>query len=331
MNRAFLAVTVLILVGLALVACGRSSSDGSPTVAPTVTAGAPVVTASPSPSATANAEASIPQGVSHGTLEFAGVERTYRLFVPPAIREDERVPLVVALHGGLGSGDQFAGASNFEKLAESEGFIVAFPDGLDRTWNAGTCCGLSVRKDTDDVGFLAALIDQMKDTLPVDAGKVFMTGHSNGAMLAFRFGCERADVVKAIAPVAGSIEIPACQPSQGVSLITIHGDADQNHPIDGGEGSRSVAGVSFRSMADTLDMWTTAMKCESDPDHRTAGAITSTAWVDCRDNTRTTYMVIADADHPWPGGVAGAPALTGSPSQALDATLAVWSFFKTLP
>ncbi|MGE0597894.1 MAG: PHB depolymerase family esterase [Dehalococcoidia bacterium] len=332
MNRAFPAGVLLMLVAIGLVACGRSSPDRSPTAeAPATTTIATTVAASPNPSAPAKTATSITHGVSHGTIEFAGIERSYRLFVPSGVEATEPAPLVVALHGGLGSGDQFAGASNFETLAESEGFIVVFPDGLDRTWNAGTCCGQSVRKNTDDVGFLANLIDQLEATLPVDPERVFMTGHSNGAMMAFRFGCERADMVKAIAPVAGSIEIPSCQPSRGVSLIAIHGDADQNHPIDGGEGPRSIAGVSYRSMHDTLDMWTAAMNCESEPDHRTAGALTSTVWVDCRDNTRATYMVIAGADHPWPGGVAGSPALSGTPSQALDATLAVWSFFKTLP
>ena len=138
-------------------------------------------------------------------------------------------------------------------------------------------------------------------------------------------------MVKAIAPVAGSIEIPKCAPTKGVSLIAIHGDADQNHPIDGGVGSRSIAGVSYRSMDDTLAMWTDAMKCEPNPAHQTAGALTTTVWIDCADRTRTTYMVIADADHPWPGGVAGLAILSGKPSTALDATLAVWTFFATLP
>ncbi len=319
MKRSLFATAIIALLALALVGCDRGGSRDAPKVEqPTSLA------------ATATGRA-IPHGVSHGTLEFAGLERSYRLFVPSGVTESGQTSLVVALHGGLGSGDQFAGASNFETLAETEGFIVVFPDGADRTWNAGTCCGQSVRKETDDVGFLATLIGELKADLPVDPSKVYMTGHSNGAMMAFRFGCERAEMVKAIAPVAGSVEIPSCEPSQGVSLLAIHGDADQNHPIDGGTGTRSISGVSYRSMDDTLAMWTTAMRCGPAPAHQTAGALTTTVWVDCADRSRTTYMVVADADHPWPGGVAGSALLSGQPSTALDATLAVWTFFKTLP
>lgn len=338
MNRTAFGTALVLLMALAVAGCGGDSSKSAsqanqPTLSPatstsSTTSTSTTTTTNTTPTATAGR--SIPHGVSHGTMEFDGLERTYRLFVPSTISGDSHAALVVGLHGGLGSGDQFADASNFETLAESEGFIVVFPDGADRTWNAGTCCGQSVKKNTDDVGFLAALILKMKAELPVDPAKVFMTGHSNGAMMAFRFGCERADMVKAIAPVAGSLEIPDCKPSQGVSLLAIHGDADQNHPIDGGIGSRSIAAVSYRSMKDTLAMWTAAMKCASAPAPLTAGALTTTVWSKCLDGTQSTYTIVAGADHPWPGGKAGT-ALAGTPSKALDATLAVWTFFKTLP
>ena len=181
MKRPLFGIAIAVLFALALFGCDRGGSRDVPKVdQPTALA------------ATTTGRA-IPHGVSHGTLEFAGLERSYRLFVPSGVSDPGQAPLVVALHGGLGSGDQFATASNFETLAETEGFIVVFPDGADRTWNAGTCCGQAVSKDTDDVGFLAALIDQLKADLPVDPASVFMTGHSNGAMMAFRFGCERAE------------------------------------------------------------------------------------------------------------------------------------------
>lgn len=325
----------IVLVGLVVAgAVGCRSKDETDDITPspqaTTRAGGestPAAAASPAP--TAAPSVAVPAtGVSHGTLEIGGLKRTYRLYVPKSMTNATAVPLLVALHGGLGWGDQFANTSRFEVLAATEGFVVVYPDGEDRTWNAGGCCGQAARKNVDDVGFLAALIDELSRQLPIDSGRVFMTGHSNGAMMSFRFGCERPEMVKAIAPVAGSLETPTCKGATGTNLLAIHGDSDQNHPIEGGEGPRSIAGVPFVSMEKSLALWTAAMGCEATPEHSTAGAIRSTVWTKCKDGTKASYLIVAGADHPWPGGPSGAQGTAAS--DAIDATTAVWAFFKTL-
>lgn len=75
-----------------------------------------------------------------------GRVRSYRLFVPASVPSDRSVPLLVALHGGTGWGEQFEGNSRFDRLAEANGFLVVFPDGVGaagtdalRTWNGGYC------------------------------------------------------------------------------------------------------------------------------------------------------------------------------------------------
>lgn len=323
----FLLVTVLAAT-LLLTACSKSDSEGSPTATMSTT-GSPTPAASPAASSTATPPAdAIPQvatGVSRGTLAFDGTERTYRLFVPKGAG-NAKMPLVLALHGGLGSGDIMAAKTRFEALAQQEGFIAVFPDGLDGTWNAGGCCGKAARNNVDDVGFLAALIKDLQDRAPLDPSRVFMTGHSNGAMMSFRFGCEHPEMVRGIAPVAGSLEIPKCAASKGTNLLTIHGDADENHPIDGGRGPKSIANVDFVSMAQTLSVWTSAMACGA-PTTTTDGPLTTTNWAGCKDGTVARYIIVAGASHGWPGSAA---ASGDTPSQALDATSTVWAFFKGL-
>lgn len=325
----------VVVAGVALLVlltgCSRSSG-GEPSA--TATAAPEGTTDVPTPSAVATeavaktTTTALSEGVTHGSLKFGGVERTFRAFVPRGLKSGSRVPLVVALHGGLGSGDQFALASRFERLAQDEGFVVVFPDGIGATWNGGGCCGQAARTNVDDVGFLAALIEQMEREAPVDPAKVFMTGHSNGAIMAFRFGCERGDLVKGIAPVAGSLEIPKCEAKTPTNLLAIHGDADQNHPINGGEGARSIAGVPFVSMEKTLALWTNAMGCGQSPQRSTSGALTTTDWKDCKGGTVARYIIIKGADHPWPGGPDGVQGSVAS--KELDATKAVWAFFKGL-
>ncbi len=269
-------------------------------------------------------------GASQGLLTHDGRERTYRLFIPSNAGTG-KLPLVVALHGGLGTGSQLAVTTNFEALAEREGFAVVFPDGIDRTWNGGACCNPAVRQNIDDVGFLAALIGELVSENGFDPSRVFMTGHSNGAIMSFRFACERAGLVAAIAPVAGSLEIPACNPSRGVHLLDIHGDADRNHPLEGGMGERSIANVAFRSTQETMRLWNDGMRCTGSGSTSTAGALSTTTWSGCRDGVTSKLTVIAGADHPWPGsGDRRVSQLQGVPSQELDATATAWQFFESV-
>ncbi|MEO8539780.1 MAG: PHB depolymerase family esterase [bacterium] len=316
--KMLLVLAATVGVAFAVAGCsgrgsGESTPDGTSTVAPDGEAGAVV------PPTT---------GTTHGTLQFGGRERTYRLFVPAGLKDGAKLPLVVALHGGLGSGDQFAGVTNFEAMAQGEGFVVVFPDGVSNTWNGGGCCGQAAKQKVDDVGFLAELIGVLVHDAPVDPARVFMTGHSNGAIMAFRFGCERPELVKGIAPVAGSLEVPNCAAKSATNLLAIHGDADQNHPINGGQGSRSIAGVDFISMEKTLALWTGAMGCGGTPSRQTSGALTTTEWSSCRDGVTARYIVIKGADHPWPGGPSGA--LGSVATKELDASKVVWAFFKGL-
>ncbi len=316
MGIALVAIPMLIIGG-----CRDRTGDGGPA---SPHSGTPTGVSSPD----------VPQfdhGTSHGSLRHGGRERTYRLYVPRATEPGSPLALVVALHGGLGSGDQFAETSQFESLAESEGFAVVFPDGVDRTWNAGTCCGGAARKEVDDVDFLVNLIGHLRERLPIADGRVFVTGHSNGAMMAFRLACERSDTVAAAAPVAGSLEIPRCSPSHGVHLLAIHGDSDRNHPLEGGKGTRSISGVSYVSMADSMRRWTAGFRCDQTPTTSTEGALTTTTWEKCLDGTTASLVVIGGADHPWPGGKMPERTLPlqGVPSQELDATRAVWEFFES--
>lgn len=259
-------------------------------------------------------------------MEYSGLQRTWRVYVPASLPAGAYVPLVIGLHGGFGSGEQFENTTGMDAEAETGRFIAVYPDGTGsiRTWNGGNCCGYAARTDVDDVGFISVLIDTVAHDYPVDRGRVYAVGHSNGAILAFRLACELSPKIAAIAAVAGSLERPGCSPSRPVSVLLIHGDADQNHPIDGGIGPDSVSGVPFNSVADTMDTVSRAMGCSSAADVSVDGAITTTQWQGCPGGTAVELQVIAGGSHAWPGGKQ--TAIGGEPSQAMDATAAAWDF-----
>ena len=100
---------------------------------------------------------------------------------PASIDPSKAVPLVVMLHGGFGSGEQVESAYGWDAKADAEGFVVAYPNGQDRAWNAGTCCGKPAKEHVDDVAFIVQVVQAVQRQQQIDPRRIFATGASNGA------------------------------------------------------------------------------------------------------------------------------------------------------
>jgi polyhydroxybutyrate depolymerase len=324
-RRAVILALAALLAFATLAACGDdddSSASGSPaatTEAPAdgTAATAPPVTEQPSPGES---------GVHNENIGVDGRGRSWRLYVPESL-PDGPVPLVVGLHGGAGSGEQFARTSGFDEQADAGGFIAAYPNGIGvfPVWNGGRCCGVAVSQRVNDVKFIEQMVAAISDQYEIDPDRVFAAGHSNGGIMALRLACE-SSLFRAAGAVAGSLEVDACAPTSPVSLLLIHGDADTNHPLGGGRGVDSIADIDFRSVADSMAILAPAMGCSTETATSADGAITTTTWQGCPEGIRVEQQVIAGANHAWPGG---GPSLVGTPSDALDATAELWEFFDS--
>ena len=281
-----------------------------------------------------SAAATTPVGtVTHETIEPGG--RSYRLYVPSTLPEGP-VPLFIGLHGGTGWGDQFAYTNRIENLSESNGFIVVHPDGVPqpntrgRVWNGGMCCGIAARENVDDVAFIEAVIDQVEEDHVVDETRVFAFGHSNGGIMSYRLACELSDRIVGIGVVAGTLGIEGCDPAQPVSVIHIHGTADQNLPIDGGIGPKSLAAVDFPPPRDGFATLSTADGCPA-PTTTVEGAVTTESSSPCASGTATVFVTIEGAEHPWPGGTPGSSPDIGDGYAGYDATAELVAFLLAHP
>ena len=175
----------------------------------------------------------LPGGDAPGELMFGGLPRTYQVHVPAGL--DHPAGLVINLHGAGATGSGQAALTNYDAVADQHGFVVAYPDGIDFSWADGRGASIPDRQGVDDVGFLVALADRLSHDYGIDPGRVFATGMSAGAFMATRLACERADVVSAIAPVAGTLGTAfPCAPSRPVSVMEVHGSADPVVPFGGG-------------------------------------------------------------------------------------------------
>ncbi len=258
-------------------------------------------------------------GTTSRTIEIGGENREYRLHLPPRLAEDPA--LVVMLHGGLGSAQQAESAYGWDAVADAEGFVVAYPDGVNRTWNAGDCCGGAEREDVDDVAFLTALVSELQAEFGVSPARTFGTGMSNGAMMTYRLACETS-LFAAIAPVAGTI-VTTCDDPAPASVLHIHGQDDGSVRMDGKPGD-GVGDVDGMPIADVNALWRQADGCGRPVVTDAPPVTTSTST--CADGRTVTLITVAGAGHQWPGSVAREGA-TDQPSDALDATALIWEFF----
>jgi len=271
------------------------------------------------------------------TLDHGGRSRTYILHVPPTYDLSHPVPLVLSLHGGGGNAENQRRLSGFNRLADEHGFIVVYPNGTGRfrnvllTWNGGTCCGYAQENNVDDVGFIRALVAELQREYAVDPRRIYVTGFSNGGILAYRLACEASDLIAAIAPVAGTLNCAPCQPTHPVSVIHFHGTDDARLPYEGGVGRDSLVGVDFTSVRESVEFWVALNGCDPEPQTKTFADVQHQVWSGCRDGTAVELYTIVGGKHAWPGSAGPAWAGGDEPTPTISASKLIWEFFSAHP
>jgi polyhydroxybutyrate depolymerase len=190
-----------------------------------------------------------------------------------------------------------------------------------------------VRDGVDDVGFIDAVVAELLAGGDIDADRVYVTGMSNGAMMAYRLACELPGRFAAVGPVAGTMTI-ACTRGQPISVCHIHGLADQNVPFIGGIAARGFAKDARPSVATVIATWRTIDACGPVAARDDGSVHTETAHN--ANGQSVTLITVVGAGHQWPGSRPHAPRATRAlgldpPSGALDATTTLWQFFAAHP
>jgi polyhydroxybutyrate depolymerase len=197
-------------------------------------------------------------------------------------------------------------------------------------WNGGICCGIAARTHVDDVGFIAALIDQIEADHAIDPHRVFAFGHSNGGIMSYRLACELGDRIVGIGVVAGTLGIDGCDPAEPVSVIHVHGTADQSLPLAGGVGADSLAGVAFPPPRDGFDTLAAAGGCP-DATETTEGDVTTSLRAPCDAGTAAAFVTIEGGPHAWPGGTPAVPPRSGPGYPDYDASAELVTFLLAHP
>lgn len=286
-------------------------------------------------------------GTHRFTLRHDGRTRSYFVHVPPGSTSPP--PVLLAFHGGGGNAPGFERYAELDRVADRAGFLVVYPNGTGLlrqrllTWNAGDdCCGYALDHQVDDVGFAVAVIDDLAGRTSIDRHRIYATGHSNGAMMAHRLAAERSDLIAAIAPVAGSLDLSHFAPAHPVPVLQIHSVDDPRALYDGGIGPPfpgTSRRVRHQPVQAGIDRWIAADGC---PTHADTTAIrrgapgstnagqtaTKLVWGPCRDGAEVALWKLTGAGHGWPGDLSsGLPErLIGPHTNLIHAADEVWAF-----
>jgi polyhydroxybutyrate depolymerase len=268
-----------------------------------------------------------------------GLTRLYRMHVPEGYVATNPAALLLAFHGGGGDMNYQATDKYYGLIAKSDATqtIVIFPNGYSQfksgrfaTWNAGACCGEARDQNVDDVGFVRKVIANASTQLNIDRARIYATGMSNGAMMAYRLACEMPDTFSAIAAVAGTDNTLSCAPGKPVSILHIHARNDDHVLYNGGAGPKSsdVAKIThYTSVPATIAKWVKRNSCDPAAQRvlEVPGAFCE-KYAPCAGNVALQLCVTDEGGHSWPGGskVRG----SAPTSQAISANDVMWDFFN---
>lgn len=240
----------------------------------------------------------MPPGDTTTTLQVGGMARTYMLHIPSSYTGKTPVPLVLDWHGLGSSGAAQQRISGYKALSDQEGFIAAWPNGLDNAWNIGPCCTHS--RSVDDLGFARAVVADIQRRACVDPKRVYADGYSMGGGMSYYLACNAADLFAAVAPSAFDLlaaEEQPCMPSRPISVISFRGTTDPIVPHAGGA-SRPPNGLNvtihFQGAESTFEKWSQLNECTGAPVDGASGCRTYTQ---CKEGTEVTLCTKQGGGH----------------------------------
>lgn len=279
-------------------------------------------------------------------MKFDGYERMYLVHLPSEEKMQDSVPVLFHIHGGGGTAKGTPGLTfgRFNELSKRDGFIVVYPQAIDKNWNDGRKLEdeKAWEENIDDVGFITEIVKELKKKYKVDTDRIFTTGMSNGGFMSSRLACDKADIFRGAAILTASLSadyLPLCNPEKPVAILVMNGTEDKLVPYNGGE--VKVFKKSRGKIISTnklISFWETKNGCSSkkpavELEDISADGTTVTVeeYVNCHNRGSLILYKINNGGHTWPGGKQYLGKwLIGKTNRDIIACDVIWEYFNNL-
>ena len=290
--------TLSMMSFILLAGCGGGSGGTSEEII------TPIVTPPPVNNAPSCSTTDYPN-LKYCTVQHLDLDREFYIYVPDGLNTPITLaPLLFNLHGYRRQALDFLGYSGFQSLADTDDFIVIYPQGsiLPSTaqphWNDS---GWTSESPANDIDFISSLIDWAYAEYQIDLSRVYATGKSNGGKMSYHLACNLGYRIAGVASVGGSMTpntYATCSPNQPTAIVHIHGRDDTVVPIDGN--GRSTP------LTDMIDYWKNYNGCDQEtvfviPDLNDDGYGGSLyRYHGCLNNVDVQLFLMDQIAHDWP-------------------------------
>jgi len=275
---------------------------------------------------------SSPLAAQQRSIVVDGIRRDYILHVPKDLPEGPR-PLVIALHGALQPAGMMQRYLDLDAVADREGFIVAYPKGMNLLWNDGrsSIAGfIPLLQKRDDAHFIVSVLDKLIADGSVDPTRAYLMGFSNGGFLTAFMACRDADRFAAFATLMMTVPIgysESCKPARPVPILMMNGTYDPIVPMFG----RPTPGARLMSADASALLFAKLNGCAT-PVAKTAPNTRIIRWDECKGGAAVAYYRINGGHQPPSQSTGAVDALAaivlGPRRSGLDAPEEIWTFFK---
>ena len=244
-------------------------------------------------------------------VQLGHARRSYRLHVPARYAAMQPVPVLLDSHGYGGSAESEEKGSSYDHLADRDGFLAVYPQGLTAQDAPGWASAARLDLGVDEIAYFGAVLDQLERQFCVDQRRVYATGFSNGGGMTEMLACYLSNRIAAVAPVSGNYYLAAkqrCRPPRPVAILATHGTADPVIPYAGVSRAENP-GWPLLSIPDFMASWAARDGCQSEPvTFLDSQDVTGLRWEGCVGRVSVVHYRWNGGGHALPAEIGGEPA-----------------------
>ena len=221
--------------------------------------------------------------------------RQFTVYQSTKINDDEKVPLLLNFHGSGMTAIEHMFYTQTNTLAEANGFIVAYPQGINNDWNVGF--EQDYDNGTKDVEFINVLIEKLIKNYPIDSTKIYATGLSRGGFFIQRLVAELPHTISGFVSVGAPMPTEVqkrMQSQEMVKAMYVHGTKDEIVSRNGKEDA-------YLSVAQSISYWKIRNKVNLKPKIETIDKSEDDTSVKIVDHNTVVEIQIENGGHTWPG------------------------------